>query len=303
MLSYRHAFHAGSAADVLKHSVLVFCLDYLTRKDKPLLCIDTHAGAGLYSLEEGFAAKNREWEKGIGALQDFAGSAGRQTAGPQFDAALPALYLKILNGAGPALCRTAPCYPGSPAIMSALLRKKDKAFCFELHPADFAALSDLLGRDTRFTVKREDGLASLRALLPPPSGRGLILIDPSYEVKDDYRTIPAFLAEALNRFPQGTYIIWYPVLLKEPARGRGLSFSRALGSAAKDTAGRTEIKKLRAELYTADRNAPPENSPRGMRGSGLMIFNPPWTLRAALEKALPVLAGAIGAGPDSWHLS
>ncbi|MDR2257782.1 MAG: 23S rRNA (adenine(2030)-N(6))-methyltransferase RlmJ [Treponema sp.] len=275
MLSYRHGFHAGNPADVLKHGVLVFCLEYLKKKEKPFLCIDTHGGAGLYPLTGGYAAKNREWEAGIGRF-------------PAPDGGLPPMlknYLKIIAGSSRG-------YPGSPEIIRALIRPQDKAVCFELHPEDFRSLAGLLKDDRRFLVRREDGFAGLKSLLPPPSRRGLVLIDPAYEEKEDYATVPDIAAGALRRFPTGTYIIWYPLLARYgvseqlPAELLGLSGGNRCG----------------AELYTAPRNRGPENSPRGMYGSGLAIFNPPWSLKSALEETLPVLAARLGTGKGGWKL-
>jgi 23S rRNA (adenine2030-N6)-methyltransferase len=275
MLSYRHGFHAGNPADVLKHGILVFCLEYLRKKEKPFLCIDTHGGAGLYPLQDGYAAKNREWEAGIGRL-----------SAPE--APLPALlenYRRLIAGYPGS-------YPGSPEIIRALIRPQDKAVCFELHPEDFRLLAGLFKDDRRFLVRREDGFAGLKSLLPPPSRRCLVLIDPAYEEKEDYTRVPEILAGALRRFPLGTYIVWYPLLSryeaseKFPAELLGLSGGN----------------RCRAELYTAPRDHGPRNSPRGMYGSGLVVFNPPWTLERALEESLPVLASLAGTGKDGWKL-
>jgi 23S rRNA (adenine2030-N6)-methyltransferase len=275
MLSYRHGFHAGNPADVLKHTVLVFCLEYLKQKEKPLLCIDTHGGAGLYPLNSGYGAKNREWEGGIGKLP-----------GPA-DPCPPMLhcYRQIIAGYPGK-------YPGSPELIRTLIRPRDRAVCFELHPEDLGLLSELLREEGRISVRGEDSLAGLTGLLPPPSRRGLILIDPSYEEKTDYARIPEVLRKALRRFPQGTYIIWYPLLSRH---GDSEQFPEDLLSLfAGNRCG--------AELYTALRDTPPDNSPRGMYGSGLVIFNPPWTLKAALEETLPVLASRMGTGEGGWKL-
>jgi 23S rRNA (adenine2030-N6)-methyltransferase len=162
--------------------------------------------------------------------------------------------------------------------------------CFELHREDLRFLGELLGGDSRFSLRGEDGLAGLKSLLPPPSRRGLALIDPSYEKKEDYARIPETLAGALGRFPTGTYIIWYPLL------------SRYGGSAKfpEELLGLWQGNRCQAELYTAPREQPPENSPRGMYGSGLIIYNPPWTLKAALEESLPALALLMGTGKGGW---
>ncbi|GHV56063.1 ribosomal RNA large subunit methyltransferase J [Spirochaetia bacterium] len=285
MLSYRHGFHAGNSADVLKHTVLIFCLDYLAQKEKPWFCIDTHAGAGSYPLLEGFAAKNREWEKGVAKLS---GMKVQQ---------IPAALTRYLELTGP----DGMSYPGSPEIIRRLLRKDDRACCFELHPEDFAALKTLLGGDRRFGLRHEDGFAGLKSLLPPPSRRGLIFIDPVYEVKDDYALLPQVLSDALKRFSTGTYIIWYPLLHTDP-RPAGAEMPGEAASFRETLLNLYEGNRLGVEFYTAQKDSPPENSPRGMYGSGLVIFNPPWTLKNALEETLPFLGLAMGIGKDGWFL-
>jgi 23S rRNA (adenine2030-N6)-methyltransferase len=281
VLSYRHGFHAGNAADVLKHEVLIFCLDYLRQKEKPFLCVDTHAGAGLYPLEEKNAPDNREWKTGLGKLFPFLSEKKKLPA-------MTARYLELVSSPAGALQRI-----GSPLIMEKLLRKGDRLVCFELHPEDFKTLARVTGGRTE--VRREDGPGGLKALLPPPSRRGLVFIDPSWEEKAEYDSIPLAAAGALKRFPEGVYIIWYPLLAspKDPSKA-GLDIS---GTLLGSYAGR----RCRVELYTASRERPPENSPRGMYGSGLVIYNPPWTLRLALEETLPFLASVLGS-PGDWRL-
>jgi 23S rRNA (adenine2030-N6)-methyltransferase len=293
MLSYRHGFHAGNAADVLKHMTLVFCLEYGMYKGKPLLCVDTHAGAGRYRLDEGFAAQKGEWQNGAGRLL--------KTGGP-FPAMLRRYLDIIAHNEWGGIGAVPPEYPGSPLIMAGLLRPHDRLVCFEAHPADYGACVETLQNPGRgrcsAEVRNADGFAGLKALLPPPSRRGIVLIDPPYEVKDDYRRLPETLAAALKRFPGGTYIVWYPLLREAPAPaygGEGRDFPSLL-------MGLYPGNRCRLELYTADPSMPPENSPRGMYGSGLVIFNPPWTLMAALEESLPVLGAALGTGEKSWTL-
>jgi 23S rRNA (adenine2030-N6)-methyltransferase len=168
--------------------------------------------------------------------------------------------------------------------MSALLRPCDRAVCFELHPADFAALTQALGPDRRFRLRREDGFLGLKSLLPPPSRRACVFIDPPYEVKEDYENLPRTLAGALRRFPTGLYIIWYPLLGNRDA---GLP---------ETLLGLYQGNRCRVELYTAAR------TDRGMYGSGLIILNPPWMLKAALESAMPVMADLLGDGRSGWFL-
>jgi 23S rRNA (adenine2030-N6)-methyltransferase len=277
MLGYRHAFHAGNAADVFKHAVLVFCADYMLAGEKPCAFIDTHAGAGLYALNTGYAAKNREWETGVGKL--FA-------AGTETLPALLARYASVVSGGGFPLV-----YPGSPLIIKTLMRPADRAVCFELHPSDFAALGKNAGTDRRFTLRNEDGLAGLKGLLPPSCRRGLVLIDPSYEIKSDFAKIPETVKKALVRFPSGIFIVWYPLL-------------ETYGAETAEELFRLGGKRCRMELYSGHGNTHvPEKghkSPRGMYGSGLVIFNPPWTLKAAMEESLPVLGRILGYGEKSW---
>jgi 23S rRNA (adenine2030-N6)-methyltransferase len=251
---------------------------------KPCVFIDTHAGAGLYTLNSGYAAKNREWESGAGKLR----AAGTETLPP-----LLAHYASIVSAAGTGTLRgeeTAAgpsLYPGSPLIIRTLMRPADRAVCFELHPSDFAALGENVGTDRRFTLRNEDGLAGLKGLLPPSCRRGLILIDPCYEIKSDFALIPEIIKKALRRFPSGIFIVWYPLL-------------ETYGAETAEELFRLGGKRCRTELCPGRGNAhvPREGrkSPRGMYGSGLVIFNPPWTLKAALEKGLPVLGRILGYG-------
>ena len=280
--SYRHGFHAGNAADVLKHGVLIFCLDYLRQKEKPFLCVDTHAGAGLYLLEGKNAPDNREWKTGLGKLFPFLPEREKLPA-------MAARYLELISSPPGVPDR----YRGSPLIMERLLRKGDRLVCFELHPEDVKTLARVTGGRTE--VRQEDGPGGLKALLPPPSRRGLVFIDPSWEEKDEYDAIPLAAGGAIRRFPEGVYIIWYPLLAspKNPSKA-GLEVSAAL-------LGNYAGRRCRVELDTTSRNKPPENSPRGMYGSGLVIYNPPWTLRPALEETLPFLASVLGS-PGGWRL-
>jgi 23S rRNA (adenine2030-N6)-methyltransferase len=275
MLSYRHAFHAGNGADVLKHSVLLCCLDYLGRKETPLLVIDTHAGAGFYSLTEGHAAQNREWEQGVGRLLE------RETLPPLL-ARYAALVREALAEGGR--------YPGSPALIQRLLRPQDRGVCFELHPADFTLLADALKPDRRFRVAREDGLGGLKALLPPPGRRGCIFVDPSYELRGDYRAVPEGLAEALSRFSTGVYIVWYPLLRPRPG-------DAGLWEALRETLlGLHNGNRFAIELFS-----PEADSTKRMFGSGLAIYNPPFTLQEALEESLPALAELLGGWRWRWR--
>jgi 23S rRNA (adenine2030-N6)-methyltransferase len=299
MLSYRHAFHAGNASDVFKHVVLAFCLDYLAAKETAFTYIDTHAGAGFYNLEESYAAHNREWERGFGLIRKKLsaaslppGAAGtNQGSKENALAPLAAPYLACLKSMPDS---DTPCYPGSPLIAKNILRKQDKAHCFELHPSDCTALRQVLADDPRFTVQCGDGLAALKGLLPPPQRRGLIFIDPSYEIKDDYAAIPLVLEECLRRFSGGLYLLWFPLLKQgSPGAAASQNFVQKLPG----------LSKKRRCIISALRERTPRDQNRGLYGSGLFIINPPWTLKAALHKGLPALVSLLdGAGCRlSWE--
>ena len=219
MLSYRHSFHAGNHADVLKHLVLVQLIDYLKHKDKPFWVVDTHAGAGLYALDAGHATQLSEHEGGIARLW------ARADLPPAVAAYVEAV--RPLNPKG-----TLTAYPGSPWIAFQRLRADDRLRLFELHSTDVATLADNFREAGRqVMVTHGDGLAGLKALLPPPPRRALTLIDPSYEVAGDYRGVVKTLAEALARFPTGTYAVWYPILAKPEARSLQEKL-RALGASS-----------------------------------------------------------------------
>ncbi|MCA0188453.1 MAG: 23S rRNA (adenine(2030)-N(6))-methyltransferase RlmJ, partial [Proteobacteria bacterium] len=255
MLSYRHAFHAGNHADVLKHFVLVQLLEYFNQKDKPYWYIDTHAGAGCYSLDEAFARKNAEFEEGVGRLL------GRKDVPKPLKS-----YLRLvreLNETGKLRL-----YPGSPCCAAPLLRDDDRMRLFELHPADNRLLRQTFeDANSKAIVLEQDGFTGINAFLPPPSRRALVLIDPPYEVKSDYRTVVSALKECLRRFPTGTYAVWYPRLQT--------MLSRELPD---------KLKRLPITSWlnvSLDVSKPSEDG-YGMHGSGLFIINPPWTLPETL---------------------
>ena len=273
MLGYRHAFHAGNHADILKHLVLYHCLRYMTKKPKPLLYLDTHAGAGAYHLGEGFSAQTREWESGIQRLSgNVPVSAPRESV---------AEYLEFIQEYG----RTHPGeYPGSPALAAALLRPGDRLWLREIHPADLEELRIRFAGDGRVDVQGSDGFASVRAVLPPPSRRGLVILDPPYELASDYDRVVEALAEALGRFETGTYMVWYPLLERPEARALPARLSAL-----------TTRQKLSAELRVRDIGP----GDRGLAGSGIFVVNPPWPLESALRSALPFLAETLGQDPSA----
>jgi 23S rRNA (adenine2030-N6)-methyltransferase len=267
MLSYRHAFHAGNHADVLKHAVLVAVLDYFNQKDKPWWYLDSHAGAGLYDLRGEYARKTAEGDQGIGRIW------GRPDA-PGFLAP----YLEIVRELNPdgALHR----YPGSPWCAWRCARPDDRLRLFELHSTDQSLLSrNFSGTGRKVRIEAMDGYAGLKSVLPPLSRRAVTLIDPSYELKADYQRTADSLADCLQRFPGGTYIVWYPLLQTHDSR-QMLQQIRAAKPASW----------LNVSL-TVQR---PAESGFGMQGSGLFIINPPWTLPGQLGVTLPWLAEALG---------
>ena len=267
MLSYRHAFHAGNHADVLKHCIEVQLLRYLAQKDKPFWYIDTHAGAGCHSLDSGYAAQNAEYQSGIARLwerDDLPASLAEYVA-----------LVKRFNPDG-----QLKLYPGSPLLALELLREQDRMRLFELHPADSEILKqNFAGHGTQVLTQQADGFAALKALLPPPPRRALVLIDPPYEDKQDYQRVVSALREGLKRFAGGMYAVWYPQLQRAEARQLP-----------------EQLKKLpvKSWLHVALGVQAPSEDGFGMHGSGMFIFNPPWTLHAELQQVMPYLARVLG---------
>lgn len=276
MFSYRHAFHAGSHADILKHLIAIQLLRYLQEKPGALSIVDTHAGAGLYNLQDGFAAIGQESAGGIVRLKDYLASTGADVPTSIAD------YLACV--AIENSTESTALYPGSPFILARLLRPQDRLRLFELHPNEIDILRsniNQLNRAKQVDVYSADGFSRLKGLLPPPSRRGLVLIDPSYEDKNDYRNLELCLEEALGRFATGCYAIWYPVIARRE--------SIALPDRLKAIAKAHQRSWLRTELRVE--NAPGE---RRLQASGMFVFNPPWTLRDHLKDALPILKNALG---------
>ena len=283
MFSYRHAFHAGSHADILKHLTLVHLVEYLQEKPGALTIIDTHAGAGIYSLKDGFAVISKEAEGGILRLLKFI-EAGNPT--PQS----VKKYLALVQAEN--MGNELASYPGSPFILARLLRPQDRLKLFELHPKEIDILRHKVRELTQakqIDVYAEDSFARLKGLVPPPSRRGLVLIDPSYEDKQDYRYLELALEEALQRFATGCYAIWYPMISRRE--------SAALPDRMKKIAASHTRSWLQAELRVE--NAPGE---RRLQASGMFIINPPWTLEKHLAEALPTLTKALGIGSGAQFL-
>ncbi len=266
MLSYRHAFHAGNHADVLKHCVLRLVLEYMLQKDKPFSYIDTHAGAGLYSLEEGYATQNAEYAQGIDKL---IAANGLPPALADY-----VLQVQTYGNGGTRL------YPGSPLIAQDLLRADDRMRLFELHPTDLELLLDnFRGQGKQVKIEKLNGFAGIKACLPPPSRRAAVLIDPPYEDKQDYQYVVDCVQDSLNRFATGTYIVWYPLLQRpEPL----------------DMVDQLKALNTDNWLNVTLAIEAPSNDGYGMYGSGLYIVNPPWTLPDTLKDTLPVMTDLLG---------
>jgi 23S rRNA (adenine2030-N6)-methyltransferase len=269
MLAYRHAFHAGNHADVLKHLVLMLVLQHMNQKEKGWRYVDTHAGAGGYSLQGEYAKKRGEFEQGIGALWN------RDDLPPPL-AALVGLVREFNAGKG--LIQ----YPGSPAIAQALMRPQDQLRLFELHPTDHKILASYLGETPGVEVKLGDGYAALKSQLPPPTRRGIVLIDPPYEIKTDYPRVLAALREALERFADCVVLVWLPQLQLIEAT----QLPQRLKAAA-DAAGKKGWLMARLTVAQADARG------FGMMGSSVFVANPPHTLHGALQPVLPFLAQAL----------
>ena len=271
MLSYRHAFHAGNFADVLKHLILIEILEYLKVKDNPFCYIDTHAGAGKYNLHSEYALQTQEFANGIGQLW-------QRLDLPDCLAAYVHLVKQFNTG-------SLSTYPGSPLIAKKLLRPQDRLCLFELHSTDYALLNKAFNKDKRIKLFHADGFKEGLKLLPPSERRGLILIDPSYEIKTDYREVAETLIKMHKRFATGTYAVWYPVI----DRSRNQQLEKAIVSGG--------IKNV--QLFELGVCADIEG--HGMTASGLIVVNPPWTLAAKMQSALPWLAKTLAINGEGLY--
>ncbi|MFQ1012002.1 23S rRNA (adenine(2030)-N(6))-methyltransferase RlmJ [Gilliamella apicola] len=264
MLSYRHSYHAGNHADVLKHIVLTLCINALKEKEKPFLYLDTHSGAGRYLLKSEHSEKTGEYLSGINLLW-------QQPNIPE----LLNTYLSVIKRYNP--FSELKYYPGSPLIAKQLLRQQDKLNLTELHPTDYPLLRQEFSKDKRAKVLREDGFAQLKSKLPHEFRRGIILIDPSYEIKDDYQIIPKALFEAYKRFATGVYLIWYPVV------------SRTQTQKMIDSIIKLGIRRI-SQFELAIK---PDNNQKGMTASGILVINPPWKLHEQMQTILPWLKNTL----------
>ena len=266
MLAYRHAFHAGNHADVLKHTVLTLLLRYMNKKDKSYRLVDTHAGAGGYSLEGRYAQKKGEFEQGIGRL--WTRDDLPEAVADYVD------QVRRFNPQG-----SLEQYPGSTAFAQMVLRAQDQLRLFELHPTDHRILESYLGSVKGAEVKNADGFDGLKSQLPPSSRRAVVLMDPSYEGHGDYGRVIATLRDALERFAEGVYMVWYPQVQKLEAA----QLPRRLESLAPKAW-------LHARLTVQE----PDSQGFGLAGSGVFIINPPFTLHEQLLTVLPYLVDVLG---------
>ncbi|MBA6287334.1 23S rRNA (adenine(2030)-N(6))-methyltransferase RlmJ [Colwellia sp. MB3u-4] len=266
MLSYRHAFHAGNFADVLKHSVLTLVLEYMTRKDKGFYYIDSHSGAGMYQLSDDYAQKTGEYKNGIAKLIE--NDDLPEALQPYID------LVKNLNQETGELT----LYPGSPGIARQFTRRQDSAHLFELHPTDIEHLKAYSQRWNKSHVKQSDGYQGVLGLVPPPNRRGVVLIDPPYELKEDYLKAVRTVVNAYKKFATGTYILWYPVVKRELVEQMQSAFTKS------------DVRNLTQVEYCQDA----DTEEYGMTGTGLFIVNPPWQLTSQLDEILPYLKTKLG---------
>ena len=286
-MNYRHAFHAGGFADVLKHAVLARILVYLRAKPAAFRVIDTHAGAGRYDLSGPEASRGGEWPDGIGRLLGAAiGEEARALLAPYLDA------VAACNGDG----RLA-VYPGSPALVRTLLRPQDRLIACELEPGAAAALARYLSRDARCKAVAIDGWTALNAYVPPKERRGLVLVDPPFEDAGDFPRLARMLSAAHRKWATGTYLAWYPI--KQQSAPEAL---------ARRLAGAGIAKILRAELSVAASRSRSDASPapaaiqsRRLDACGLIVINPPWSLAGELAILLPELAVALSGAGEGAH--
>ena len=264
-MNYRHTYHAGNFADVHKHSILALILEHLKRKDAAFLYLDSHAGTGYYQLDSIESEKTGEWRRGIALACD--------APQPPVDAQPYLDCVRQLNNHGD-LCR----YPGSPGIAAALMRPQDRLVLCELHGQDVETLRRRFYADTRVGVHGTDGYAALKAMLPPPERRGMVLIDPPYEVTDEMARLFKGLKQAIRKWPQGTYCLWYPIKDRQAIQ----AFHGELTMLGLP-------KTLAADFMIND-----GSDPTILNGSGMVVINPPWQLDERIQAIQNWLVGVLG---------
>lgn len=278
MLSYLHSFHAGNFADVLKHSISAHILDYLTKKQKPVFYLDTHSGTGAFSFHDNEAQKTQEYLNGIGKLWDLPSPESQNQE-------LPGLvkdYVELIQTFN--LSQDLDTYPGSPWFAQHLLREHDRLSLFELHPREFKTLLQNIRGDRRIKAFQKDGFHACMSQLPPKERRGYVLMDPPYEVKQDYKTATDTLIKAHAKFATGTYALWYPVVDRYRIDKIEADFIKS------------GIKNIQLfELGIAG------DKESGMTSSGMIVINPPWTLMKAAQEALPFLAKQLAGSQGRYR--
>ena len=258
MLSYRHGYHAGNAADVLKHFILTYVLDYIKKKDKGFIFIDSHAGAGKYLISDPYMQKNKEYLQGIEKILQL-----------KNDNIFLKKYLDLVKSIN--FNSDLKIYPGSCFLAARSLRPNDNLYFFELHPKEFLNLKKNFENDSRVIIENRDSYQRLKKLLPPKEKRAVILIDPSYELKDEYEKVLEMLSDCYKKFPLGVYIIWYPVLKNKKSE-------KFIFNVLKKN-----YKNLsHVEMIT-------DNLNNGMQGSGLFILNCPWSIENDIKKSLETI--------------
>ena len=258
MLSYRHGYHAGNAADVLKHFILTYVLDYIKKKDKGFIFIDSHAGAGKYLISDPYMQKNKEYLQGIKKILQL-----------KNDNIFLKKYLDLIKSIN--FNSELKIYPGSCYLAARSLRPNDNLYFFELHPKEFLNLKKNFENDSRVIIENRDSYQRLNKLLPPKEKRAVILIDPSYELKDEYEKVLKMLSDCYKKFPLGVYIIWYPVLKSEKSEKFIFNLLKK------------NYKNLsHVEMIT-------DNLNNGMQGSGLFILNCPWSIENDIKKSLETI--------------
>ena len=258
MLSYRHGYHAGNAADVLKHFILTYVLDYIKKKDKGFIFIDSHAGAGKYLISDPYMQKNKEYLQGIKKILQL-----------KNDNIFLKKYLDLIKSIN--FNSELKIYPGSCYLAARSLRPNDNLYFFELHPKEFLNLKKNFENDSRVIIENRDSYQRLNKLLPPKEKRAVILIDPSYELKDEYEKVLEMLSDCYKKFPLGVYIIWYPVLKNKKSE-------KFIFNVLKK-----KYKNLsHVEMIT-------DNLNNGMQGSGLFILNCPWSIENDIKKSLETI--------------
>ncbi len=255
-MNYRHIYHAGNFADVMKHIVLMLCLDYLKQKDKGFCVIDAHGGCGLYDLSSVQAQKTGEYKEGIEKL--IGATNPTSLLGPY----LAMVKKDMAKGK----------YPGSPLIIARQLRDQDRLIAGELHTEDYKTLKMVMGSHRNVTIEKRDAYESLRTHLPPAERRGLVLIDPPFEQRDEFERLGRQMKQWAKRFPTGTYLIWYPMKAGQP-------YAELRSAASEDF----------PDWLCFETLLHPEDQPESFNGSGLLVLNPPYDLRQKLEILAPVL--------------